>query len=91
MNRQLQQWKGKTVIFDSKVIGGAICTARERKEVLMPAIGVGAPKEPVLFLAILVIAGLERLIVLVQDLPQGGNWKSITRLDSLIIPPVRER
>ena len=30
------------------------------------------PKEPVLLLAILIIAGFERLIVVVQDLPQGG-------------------
>ena len=69
--------------------------AGERKEVLMPAIGVGTtdsgktpvqvsasqvfldhfihhrPKEPVLFLTMLIIACLERFIVVVQDLPQG--------------------
>jgi hypothetical protein len=63
------------------------------------------PKEPVLLLRMLVIAGIERFIVVVQDLPQGGiggpswmvdrcmgrHWKSITRLDSLIIPPAPER
>lgn len=71
--------------------------ARERQEVLVLALGVGAanpgksfvqiatsqvfydpiihhrPKEAVAFVAMLIMAGLEILVVLAQDLPQGGS------------------